>query len=668
MNKKRIEKRIHVLIDALEKHNYHYYVLSEPLISDKEYDDLMTELIALEKDYPQLRTSCSPTQRVGAKVSSQSRSVKHQAKMFSLDNTYSLDELKEWYQRVQKGLPEEKIVFTVEMKIDGVSAALTYEKGELIRGATRGDGTTGEDVTHAVKTIRSIPLRLKDGMSVPEVVDVRVEIFMSRDDFERLNKERKYNDRVLFANPRNAASGSLKLLDSRLTSKRGLDCFVHSYGMLQNGPAIETQWDFLRCVKLWGFKVEEHSRRCHSFDEVVQLCQEYSDKREQLPYDVDGVVIKVNSLTQQSLLGSTMKGPRWAVAFKFPAQQATTKVNDIVVQVGRTGVLTPVAELQPVSCGGVIIARATLHNFEEIERLRINKGDTVLVQRAGDVIPKIVKVIKSHTKKVSIFRAPVRCPECGSLISKEKQGQVAYRCLNTSCPKQLEGSILHFSSRAAMDIEGLGQRVVKQLIEKKMVAHIADLYSVSLDQLLQLELFKEKKAENLLRSIENSKTQSLTRLIFGFGIHNIGEKAAETLARRFKSLDNLMSASVEDLVAIHEIGDIMAQSLVRFFSFPDVRGMIDRLRQNGVNFFEGETDIVSSNISGKKFVFTGEMKSMTRQAAMNKVKNKGASVTSSISRKIDYVVIGASPGSKYQKARALGVHILTEQEFLNLIG
>ncbi len=669
MNKIQAEKKIRQLSEAIEQHNYRYYVLAEPKIADKEYDDLLKALIQLEEKCPELRDLNSPTQRVGTKVPSGTKTVQHRLKMYSLDNTYSVDELNEWYKRVLKGLPNQKIEFVVELKIDGVSAALTYRDGNFFVGATRGDGVTGEDVTHSLKTVRSIPLRLKKEKSrnIPSLLEVRGEIYMDREGFDLLNQQRKKRGEVVFANPRNATSGSVKLLDSRITAERKLNCFIHSFGLLEGTEAFETQWDFLSRLKSWGFCYNPHSRLCKTMDEVIAYCQEYQSKRDTLDYEVDGVVIKVNSLTQQEQLGSTLKSPRWAVAYKFPAHQATTFVKNIMVQVGRTGVLTPVAELEPVECNGVTISRTTLHNFDEVKRLGIKIGDRVLVERAGDVIPKVIKVVETSSKSgQKIFSVPKKCPQCGGSIVKGKTEDVAYRCNNPACSGQLEKGLMHFASRGAMDIEGLGESIVLQLFAQGLVQDVADIYFVKKEDFLKLELFAEKKAENLLASIEKSKKQSLSRFLFGLGIVNVGEKAAYTLAQRFQTLDNLMKAGKEDLEAIHEIGCVMADSVVSFFSGSSNRKFIEKFRKAGLNLKEAVLEI-NHKLDGKKFVFTGEMQSMTRRQAQTFVKEQGGEVVSSVSKNTDFVVAGKSAGSKYTKAINLGITTLDEQQFREMI-
>ncbi len=670
-------KKIQELAKKIEEHNYRYYVLDDPVISDKEYDDLLKGLIRLEGQFPSFKDPNSPSQRVGVQVPSGGKTVAHKVKMYSLDNVYSLEELKEWHQRVLKGLPRQKVEYVVELKIDGVSAALTYVHGQFVLGATRGDGITGEDVTHSLKTVRSIPLQLKRDkgetagsakQTLPETLEVRGEVYMNRKDFEALNQERKKSGEALFANPRNAASGSLKLLDSRITAQRHLSCFIHSFGVLEGGGSFKAQWEFLTKIRNWGFCVTTHNRLCSSLDEVMAYCREYQEKRNAIPYEVDGVVIKVNSLPQQEQLGVTLKSPRWAVAYKFPAQQATTRVKDIVVQVGRTGVLTPVAELDPVECAGVTISRSTLHNFDEIKRLGVQKGDRVLVERAGDVIPKVVKVVASlKTAKVKAFEVPRQCPECGGTIAKEKSGEVAYRCVNPLCPKQIERGLIHFASRGAMDIEGLGEVVVEQLLSRRLVKDFADIYFLKAHDLLDLELFAQKKAENLLKAIEGSKRQPLSRFLFALGIDNVGEKVAYVLARHFGSLEGVMRAKAGELEKIHEIGGVIAVSVEGFFRQRATCRLMEKFRKAGVNFIEPAYPSKSGRLHGKRFVLTGELASLTRGQAGARVRELGGEVTGSVSPQTDFVVVGENPGSKYAKALSLGIPVLNEKQFQEMI-
>ncbi len=659
MNQAQAKKEIKDLIKEIEGHNHRYYVLNDPLISDEEYDLLFKKLVDLEDAFPRLKSATSPTQRVGAKVQGNLPTVKHSVVMLSLDNTYSLEELKQWYERVVKGLNGVKPSLTAELKIDGLSCSLRYENGHLSLAATRGDGTTGEDVTHNAKTIRDIPLSLKG--RAPALLEVRGEVYMDKKDFARLNQERKENGEVLFANPRNAAAGSLKLLDARLTASRRLRFFVHSAGVLDKNKAPLTQWEFLKQAQKFGFAVNSHNRLCHNLDEVIAFCEEYATKRDKISFDVDGIVVKVNDLGLQAQLGATLKSPRWAVAFKFPAYQASTTIKEIIVQVGRTGVLTPVAELEPVACAGVMISRATLHNFDEIQRLGVNTGDRVLLERAGDVIPKIIKVLEKNSK--GEFVIPKLCPSCHGKIQKEKDEDVAYRCLNPSCPKQLERLLVHFASRGAMDIEGLGESVVNQLLDKGLIKDLAGIYFLKKEQLLGLDLFADKKADNLLQAIVDSKLKPLSKLLYGLGIANIGIKAAVNLAGHFGSLDGIICASTEELQGIDEIGPVMATSVLEYFRQPQVKKLLAKFRLAGLNLSEPKKQISGNRLEGKKFVFTGELSGITRQEAGLWVQNQGGKVIASVSKSLDYLVVGENPGSKLSQARQLGIKILNQKEF-----
>jgi DNA ligase (NAD+) len=659
-----IKKKIESLRQKIRHHDYMYYVLSQPEISDKEYDDLMKELKELEDKYPEFKVWDSPTARVGGSILEGFKTVKHRQKMLSLDNTYSFEELEDWMKRVYKGLgPNEKVEYIVEHKIDGVSANLTYERGRLIIGATRGDGETGEDVTQNIKTIRAIPLILL-GEDIPDFIEIRGEVYMERKDFEILNKDKEKKGEVLFANPRNATSGSLKLLDTSIVAKRRLNFFAHSLGEYK-GLEISRQWEFLGKLKEWGIRTNPNSKLCRNLDEAINYCKLWQEKREKLTYDIDGMVLKVNSIVQQKKLGFTLRSPRWAVAYKFPARQATTTVKDIVVQVGRTGVITPVAELEEVECAGVTIKHATLHNFDEIKRLNIKVGDRVLIERAGDVIPKVVKVVENKGKKS--FAIPKTCPVCSGKVIKEKEEDVAYRCINPSCSAQLERGLLHFASRQAMDIAGLGEAIVEQIVRKGLVKDFADIYSLKKDNLLQLELFKEKKSENLLSAIEKSKRQPLSRLIYGLGIRHVGEKAAYVLAQRFKTLDNLLKAKLEDFDAIYEVGPVMAESIVQFFNQGSTRELMRKLKNAGLNLKEQVVSVKKSALTGKNVVFSGELKDYSRYQAEELVRRLGGNPSSSVNKNTDFVVVGENPGSKYDKAKKLGIKSINEKVFKEMI-
>ena len=659
-----IKKEIERLRERIRHHDYMYYVLSQPEISDKEYDGLMRRLKGLEGKHPEFKTDDSPTVRVSGGILEGFRTARHKQKMLSLDNTYSFQELEDWDERVHKGLGSEKVEYVVELKIDGVSANITYEKGRLSVGATRGDGETGEDVTGNIKTIRAILLTLL-GRQIPDFIEIRGEVYMDRKDFQILNKEREKQGEVLFANTRNAASGSLKLLDTNIVAKRRLSFFAHSLGEYK-GEDIATQWDFLNKLKAWGIRFNPESKLCRTLDEVVDYCKHWQEKREKLTYDIDGVVVKLNSIAQQKKLGFTLKSPRWAVAYKFPARQATTEVLKININVGRTGVITPTAELEPVECGGVIIRHATLHNFDEIKRLGVKEGDRVLIERAGDVIPKVAKVVESKGKKS--FAVPKTCPVCSGKIVKEKEEDVAYRCINPSCSAQLERGLIHFASRGAMDIEGMGEAVVKQLVEEGLAKDFADIYSLNKEDLLKLELFKDKKSKNLLEAIEKSKKQPLSRLIYGLGIRHVGEKAAYVLAQKFRTLDNLMKAKQEDFDAIYEVGGVLAGSIVKFFQQESTQRLVKKLKDTSLNLQEKVIVLKKSPLAGKTVVFTGELKSFTRSHAEDLVRQFGGNASSSVNKNTDWLVAGENPGSKYDKAKKLGIEIIGEEAFSRLIG
>ena len=681
-----IKNKIEKLKKIIRNHDYLYYVLGQPEISDKEYDDLMQELKNLEDKYPQFKTKDSPAVRVSGGILEGFKTTKHKQKMLSLDNTYSFEELRDWDARVHKGLGlGEKIEYVAELKIDGVSANITYEKGQLSLGATRGDGETGEDVTQNIKTIRAIPLVLL-GRDIPDFIEIRGEVYMEREDFEILNKEREEAGEVLFANPRNATSGSLKLLDTSIVAKRRLNFFAHSLGeysrhailidggippshkkcLAGKGMGIKTHWEFLRQLKVWGIRSNPNAKLFKTLEEVMEYCKTWQIKKEKLNYDIDGIVVKLNCIAQEKKLGFTLKSPRWAVAYKFPARQATTKVLRINVNIGRTGVLTPVAELKPVECAGVIIRHATLHNFDEIKRLGIRKGDRVLIERAGEVIPKVVKVVTSLGKEP--FVIPRICPACKGKVVKEKEEDVAYRCINPSCPAQIERGLIHFACRQAMDIEGMGEVAVEQLVKKGLVKDFADIYFLTKDELLKLELFKDKKSENLLVAIENSKRQPLSRLIYALGIRHVGEKAAFVLAQKFKTLDNLMQAKKYDIDTIYEVGEVIAESIDNFFKQTQTKKLIQKLRDAGLNFKEEIVKIKESHLAGKTVVFTGEFRDYSRLQAERLVRELGGNATSSVSKNTDFIVAGENPGSKYDQAKNLGLKIINEEQFSRLIG
>ncbi len=662
-----VENEIERLREKIRYHDYRYYVLDDPEISDYEYDLLFQRLKDLEEQHPGLVTFDSPTQRVGAQPAAGFQTVYHKIKMLSLDNAYSFDAIKEWQDRLRKGLGAgAKFEYVAELKIDGVSINLTYEKGFLKAGALRGNGEMGEDVSVNIKTIRAIPLRLLDDLA--DEIEVRGEVFMSHEDFAWMNKERLEAEEAPFANPRNATAGTLKTLDPHVVAKRRLLFFAHSLGDC-SGEGFYYQKEFLDRIKKAGVPVDSHTELCVDIEEVISYCRHWQEKRNSLLYEIDGIVIKVNSLAQQKKLGFTSKSPRWAIAYKFPAQQATTRVRDISVSIGRTGVLTPVAELEPIECSGVTISNATLHNFDEVKRLGIKIGDKIILERAGDVIPKVVKVVVSaRTGEEKVFRLPSKCPFCGGDIVKEKDEEVAYRCLNFLCRAQMEKRIIHFASRAAMDIEGMGEAVVRQLIAKGMIGDCADIYTLQKEDFLKLELFKDKKAQNLIVGIENSKQQPLSRLLFAFGIRHVGEKAAQVLARRFRTIEVLQKAEKTQMSIIHEVGDVIAGSVYDFFRRKETAVLIKKLKNAHLNMCQPEEKVFSGALAGLTFVFTGELEDFTRGEAEAKVREFSGDVSSGVNKKTSYVVAGESPGSKYEKAKRLKVSILDEAGFKKLIG
>ncbi|MGQ9610028.1 MAG: NAD-dependent DNA ligase LigA [bacterium] len=660
------KKRAEQLRREIHYHDRKYYVDNNPVISDYEYDQLMKELETIEAQYPELITPDSPTQRVGGEPAEEFATVEHRVAMLSLDNTYSQEELRDFDSRIRRLLPDQKIEYVVELKLDGLGVALIYEYGRFVRGATRGDGQRGEDVTGNLKTIKSIPLVLDDiGLSIP-IMEVRGEVYMQRRAFEELNIQRQAEGETLFANPRNAAAGSVRLLDPRITAERPLDIFLYNISYIE-GKSLETHWESLQFLKLLGFKVNPHAKKVSTIEEVIDYCNEFMVRRDELEYEIDGMVIKVNSLAQQVELGSTTKSPRWAISFKFPARQAVSVIEDIIVQVGRTGALTPVAILLPTPLSGITITRATLHNEDEVKRKDIRIGDKVIIERAGDVIPAVVKVIEEErTGQERIFKMPDKCPVCNSDVFKP-EGEAVTRCINSACPAQVKEHIHHFASRNAMDIDGLGPSLIDQLVDKGLVKNAADLYFLEHNQIANLERMGDKSAQNLLNAISQSKNRSLARLIFALGIRHIGVRAAEILSEHYSSVDALKSAKAEELENIYEIGPKVAQSIVQFFQQEGNIKMLERLKSAGVKISEEKETGQEMPLSGKTFVLTGSLHSMTRNIASDIIKELGGRVTSNVSNNTDYVIAGESPGSKYDRARKLGINILNEEEFLKLI-
>jgi len=661
-------KEIERLREEIRRHEYLYYVADNPEISDAAFDRLMERLKQLEAEHPELATSDSPTQRVGGAPREGFQEVRHKIPMVSLDNAFSFEALSEFDRRVRELTGREKIDYIAEHKFDGLSLSLLYEKGTLARGVTRGDGTTGEDVTPNVKTIRSIPLTIDPALlkkaGLRGDFEVRGEAIMTRKAFQELNLQQSEQGGKIFANPRNAAAGAVRMLDPKITASRRLDFFA--YYILADGRSAKKRLsEVLETLSTLRFKASDDWKLCHSLHEVERYIDNWESKREKLDYEIDGIVVKVDEISLQNELGFTSKAPRWAIAYKYPAHQETTVVQEISVSVGRTGVLTPVAFLEPVQIGGVTVSRSTLHNLDEIERLGLHAGDTVLVERAGEVIPHVLKVTK-HGKEEKPFRMPEKCPECGTRIHKAED-EVAYRCVNVSCPARRRESLLHFASRHAMNIDGLGDKIVDQLVEKKLVKDFADLYSLKLDEVADLERMAEKSAQNLLDEIAASKKNSLARLIYALGIRFVGERTAQLLAAHFGSMDKLAHAGEEELTNVTEVGPKVAEGILEFFSESANHKLIEHLRAAGVNMKEERAAPKSAKFAGMTFVFTGTLAKRSREEAEALVAAHGGKAGSSVSKKTSYVVVGADPGSKFDKAKSLKVPTLDETQFEKLL-
>lgn len=666
----KVKGEIEELRREIQRHDYLYYVKAHPEISDYEYDRLMKRLEALEQDHPELITPDSPTQRVSGEPTKIFPVVRHRKPMLSLSNTYTEPEIRDFDRRVRSLLrPGEPYQYVCELKIDGVAMSLLYENGVLVRATTRGDGEQGDEVTNNIKTIRSIPVRLETNQPHLQNIEVRGEIYFNRDDLETLNTIRLEKRETPFANPRNAAAGSLKLQDARQVARRPLKMLCYFIDSLLPDFTFPSHFHGLKTLQELRFPVSPHSRLCQHIDEVIAYWEEWQQKREELPYDIDGAVVKVNSLEQQSRLGRTAKSPRWAMAFKFQTEQAETRLTDIVWQVGRTGVVTPVAILEPVQLVGTTVSRATLHNAEELQRLEVRIGDMVILEKGGDVIPKIVRVDRGKRPAGTVpYQPPETCPVCHSKLVKPP-GEVALRCQNVTCPEQAVRRIGHFASRRAMDIEGLGEKVVDLLFNEKLIRDFGDLYGLTAEVVAALERMGEKSASNLMEAIERSKNRPLYRVIFSLGIPFVGEGAARLLARRLGSLDGLMQAGEPELAAIEGIGEKTARSIRMFFQNPANQQVIQKLRNAGVRFTE-EIKIRAApdeRFKNKSFVFTGALSRFSREEAGERVRQKGGKVSGSVSRKTDYVVAGENPGSKYRTAQQLGVQILTEAEFYRVL-
>jgi len=646
----------------IEEANYHYYVQDNPTLTDAEYDQLMIELQGIERDHPELQSPDSPTQRVGAGPVQDVPQHHHPVPMLSLANARSEEELRAWHKRAQNILPNAAFEYVCELKIDGLAMALTYEKGKLTVGASRGDGLVGEDWTPNIRTVRSIPQKLR-GERIPDKVEVRGEIYMSTRGFEKLNEE--MTDNRLFANPRNAAAGSLRQKDPRITATRHLDFFGYQIGYMQ-GMDFHSQWEALQLIREWGFPVNPHIQLAKSLDEVMDYCKKWERERFNLPYEIDGVVIKINDLAQQQELGTVARDPRWAIAFKYPPIQVATQLLDIRINIGRTGSVNPWALLEPVNIRGVIVSRATLHNEGDIQRKDLRIGDWVLVERAGEVIPQVVKpVVERRTGKEEVYHLPERCPICDTLLVRLQDEAMAY-CPNLQCPaRNLEG-IIHFSSKGAMDIETIGEKMSEQLVETGFVKSIADFYSLTRDQLLSLDGIKDKSADNMLNAIEASKHRSLARLIFGLNIRHVGGKTAQILAQHFGSMDRLMHASEADISSIPGIGPVVGQSVYSWFQNEQNRALIERLRQAGLNMQE-EQKTVEGPLAGQTFLLTGRLSSMTRPAAEEAIVRLGGTIATGVSKNLSHLIVGEDAGSKLAKAQKAGVPIHDEQWLMDLL-
>lgn len=667
MNKAEAKKRIEQLVEQLTRYDRAYFVDDEPLVSDAIYDQLFHELLNLETQYPDLTLPHSPTKRVGSEPIEAFDKVEHEVAMLSLSNAFSEQELRDFDRRV-KSLLDSSVEYVCELKIDGLAVSLLYEDGHFIRGATRGDGTVGEDITSNLKTIRSIPLTI----DAPGRLEVRGEAFMPKEAFERLNEARAQKGESLFANPRNAAAGSLRQLDPKIAASRQLDLFIFGYGTWPE-ETIQQHSERLAYLKELGLKVNPHWKRCNSIDEVIDYVEEWTEKRNSLPYEIDGIVIKVNDINKQEQLGFTARTPRWATAYKFPAIEAVTTLYDVELSVGRTGVVTPTALLEPVFVDGSTVSRATLHNQDQIKALDIHLGDRVIIKKAGDIIPKVVRVLKEERKEDAVpYTMPDKCPACHSELV-HLDDEVALRCINPNCPAQVKEGLIHFASRDAMNIDGLGEKIIEQLFEAKLIQSIPDLYRLQKEQLLPLERMGEKSVENLLNAIEQSKANSLEKLLFGLGIRHIGAKAADIIAAHFITMENIQKATFEDLVAIDEIGEKMAQSVVQFFAEPKVNDLIEALATLGLNMTykdvekEDVTSALTEAFQNKTVVLTGRLEHYTRKEAKELIEANGGKVTGSVSGNTDLLIAGENAGSKYEQAQKLQVPIWDEKTFISIV-
>ena len=660
MDKTQAKRKIENLRKEISRHNYLYYVLDKPEISDARYDKLFRELLELEKQFPELITPDSPTQRVGAAPLKTFKTIHHKKPLLSLDNAMDEEELMDFDRRVKDGLGKDKIEYVCELKMDGLAVSLVYTKGKFHTGSTRGDGVRGEDITQNLKTIKSIPLQLNEEKDI----EVRGEVYLPYADFIKLNEEREAAEEAKFANPRNAAAGSLRQLDSKISASRPLDIFLY-YG--QTRPNLKTHYETLEYIKKLGLKTNPNTKLCHGIEEVKKYIKYWETAREKLPYEIDGIVVKVNDLAAQEKLGATAHHPRWAIAFKYPPMQAVTEIQDIKVQVGRTGAITPVAYLKPVHLAGVTVKRATLHNEDEIKRKEIKIHDHIVVQRAGEVIPEVVKVVKEkRTGKEIDFKMPKKCPVCGEELYRV-EGEAVTRCINASCPAQVVGRLILYSMRGAMDIEHIGPALAIQLHEKKLVKDVADLYALTKEDLLKLERFADKSAQNVVDSIKGSKDRPHDRLLFALSIRMVGSTMASLIARHYNSLEDLFDVKAEELTKIPGIGPKVAASVEHFFLQKENQNLIERLKKAGVNI-SAKKSKGAQPLKGKTFVFTGGLDKMSRTDAEELVRKLGGHASSSVSKQTDFVVVGHEPGSKFDKAKKLGINTITESEFLKMTG
>ena len=664
---KSIESEIKQLRDEILRHEELYYVHDRPEISDVEYDALVERLRQLEEEYPELQTPDSPTLRVGGKPAEGFEQYVHRRPMLSLDNSYNIEDLRAFDERCRRLADGRAFEYVAELKIDGLSISVHYEGGVLVRGVTRGDGRVGEDVTQNVRTIRSVPLRLK--VKEGGATEVRGEAYLSRKAFASLNLEREEADEPKFANPRNAAAGTIRQLDPKVVARRRLDLFAYDVLRGERKP-FATHWEALDWLERAGLSVNPHRAKCSSIEEVIEFCNRMEAERDRLEYEIDGVVVKVNSTALQDEFGATTKAPRWAIAYKYPARQATTQIENIIVQVGRTGALTPVAMLTPVQLAGTVVSRATLHNEDEIKRLGVKIGDWVNIEKSGEIIPKVLSVVASRrTGAEKTFRFPRKCPVCGGVVSRP-EGEVVARCVAADCTAQLKGRLLHFASRRAMRIEGLGDALAEQFVQKRMVRDVADLYKLKLEEVAALERMAEKSASNLLAQIEASKSRDLPQLVYGLGIRHVGERMAALLARTFRSLERLAAATAEEIDDIHEIGLTVAESVRDWFDDEGNRDLCRRLRDEGVRteLAGGALPAHDEAFAGRQFVLTGKLETLTRDEARALIEARGGRVTSTVSKKTDYIVAGEDAGSKLDKARALGLTIIGEAELKEMLG